>query len=90
MTVEELIEHMSKLPQNAKVLINEELGWYELTHDDVEYLKVFNIWSSDYNNNKTPYMSFSSEPIDFVYVRGNDKPDYVRKTIGNEYVLLLG
>lgn len=90
MTVAELIEHMSRLPQDAKVLINEELGWYELTSENVEYRKVFIVWSSDYNNNKTPYTHFSSEPRDSVYVRGNGKPDYVNKTIGDEYVLLLG
>ena len=90
MLVGELIDVLNKLPPETKILINGEVGWYDLLNSDTKYMKVFLIWHSDWDNNGTPYESFDNEPKDSVYVRGNNKPDYVRKTIGEDFILLLG
>ena len=90
MTAEELIKELKKYPKDTKVVINEELGWYELQADSLKYQKVYNIWSSDYNNNKTPYVQFSSKPENFTFPRGENVPDFIKKTIGSEFIILLG
>ena len=90
MTTSELIELLSKFPPDTRVLIVGELGWGKLLPEEVKYEKAYHIWHSDYNCNKTPYIDFSPRPNDGTYVRGRGQPDYVTKTIGEEFVLLLG
>lgn len=94
MTKNELIRVLENFPPDTKILINGELGWYDLKIESIEYKKVFNIWYSDWNNNGVPYIDYSSEPRDSTYHRepymGKIQPDYVCKTVGEESVIILG
>lgn len=91
MNVKELIDTLKHFHPDTPIYINGEVGWYPLSSDDVEFLNVFRIWHSDYNLRKdSAYEDLSPVPEDGVYVRGNGKPDYVRKTIGKESILLVG
>lgn len=90
MTIEELIKTLSELPPQTKVLIRGEFGLYDLSKDDIEYRNMFIVWHSDYNNNGVPFTDYSYEPASGVYVRGNGSPDYIYKTIGEEFVVSLG
>lgn len=94
LTVGELISHLSTLPPDAEVFIAGELGWYPLIMRDVEYVHVYRIWHSDYNNNHTPYEDYSIEPRDGKYVRGeymgHKLDDYVYKTVGEADIVILG
>jgi hypothetical protein len=90
MIKEELVKLLEKVPDGTKVLISSDTGAYELEFKDVAYRKAYIVWRSDYNNNKRPWVGYDDEERNFVYERGNGLPDYVVKTIGEEFVLYLG
>lgn len=94
LTVNDLIMLLQKFPQNTKVFINGEIGWYPLREHHVISLHTYIIWHSDYNGNGLPYVDHDYEPKNFVYPRepymGHPRPDYVCKTLGEEDIIILG
>lgn len=94
LTVKDLITILQQFPQDRKVFINGEAGWYPLRKCHVIGHHVFIIWHSDYNGNGHPYTDYDSEPRDFVYqrepYRNHPRPDYVCKTLGEEDIIILG
>lgn len=92
MTIEELIRKLREFPPGMKVLIDfGDMGWGEVSPEDVRIQKVFTIWHSDWNNNGHPYTSYEGEPSNGVLRRRDGTiPDYVVKTISEEDMLILG
>lgn len=93
-TVKDLISFLQDLPPETKILINGEITHYDLLEQDALYKRMYLLWHSDYNGNGTPYESWAYEPSDFVYPREPymeiPRPDYITKTIGEEFVVILG
>jgi len=91
MIAKELIDALSKLPPDAKVLINDELGWYELDAEKVEAKEGFIIWRDRDGGGRYSYTHWSDCPVDFVQPDPSGRlPDYVAKTLSKETVILLG
>jgi len=88
MTAGELISFLRKLPPETKVLIDSDTWWGELESENVQYVEAFLIWHSGYNGEGTSYVSYSTKAEDSSY-RMNNGRDYVRKTIGHEFVVSL-
>lgn len=91
MTAEELIRKLKEFPPNMKVLIDfGDLGWGDVSPEDIRVQKVFTIWHSDWNNNGRPYTSYEGEPRNGVLQRrGGMVSDYVVKTLSEEDMIIL-
>lgn len=85
----ELIKMLQKIEGDPDIVSEcSDCGMHDVEKDDVIQQKVFLIWHSDYNNNRTPYVDYGYEKRDFVYTR-NNLPDYVCKTVGEKFIITI-
>lgn len=89
MKIKQLKEIIELYPDDLAVVINGDLGDYELSKDDIKCRELFIIWHSDYNNNNIPYISLSYEPQqgEYKYPNGNICKWYTKEKIN---CLILG